>query len=904
VSPAGGAHELRERRAVGHLLVVGLLDDDDARPGRGQRLHRRDAGRGPVAVVERRRARHAAALAHGPAPAGGAGSLSLEGILQLHRELEVPQHVPHGRALDALLAEALLGRVGELLEALRRDLVLDRRVDDVQQRAVPLAQERVVGEADLLPRQRRVEGRPREEHLEEHDAEGVHVGLVGELLPPEVLRVEVPEAALHHGAHVRLVHRGRPGLGEAEVGDLGDPVLVEEDVGGLDVAVDDGVLGAGVEVVQAPCGADTDVEAEPPRQRRLAAHVEVLPQRAVLHVVVDEDHLAGVLAEADEGDEVPVPQLGQHLHLRLELLHALLRRRVRPLDGHLGVAVHDAPVHLAEPAHADHQRLAEVLGGHLDLGEREVPAHPRQVRREVARRLAAGVGVVQRQPPGGVRPAGGLQLLLALFLVPHHADGGDDPERRRAARHAAHHRGDVAVPVDLGRQVVARAQLRLGEQPGGVGIRRGQVAGGVVDLEDLEAVEDGVVELRAERHGRVQRHPHGLVPGLVGHVHREVLVHGHALLRRHPDDVGVGLRRLVVDVDVEGALVGAVEQQFAEVEARDVGEVAVHRHDPGEVVVLVEARVGAHGAAAQVHIRRRSVLGEVAGVLELEVRAGLVDDALRRAQHVRRVVVPVPGEAGVVGRRDVQAADVEAVHGLERRAGDVHGLVREPDHGGRVREDVGHGDHLDAVHEGVGLVARRRREGDGQEPRRRRRQRELPDHERLAQRLGVVVHAEVVEQRDARGRDHVEVEDLRREPVVGGRVEVEAHPVAVPRVHGDVVRGLRREHPRRHVGDGGRQPVVHHVGRHHQGRLAGVGQPHGVVRVRHPPPAVRVQGVRRRPAVEQDPVRRGVQLGLRDGGDEKQHQQWAPSCASHAPREDGDAEGGVGAWQSGGQWGR
>lgn len=105
------------------------------------------------------------------------------------------------------------------------------------------------------------------------------------------------------------------------------------------------------------------------------------------------------------------------------------------------------------------------------------------------------------------------------------------------------------------------------------------------------------------------------------------------------------------------------------------------------------------------------------------------------------------------------------------------------------------------------------------------------------------------------------------EPAVGGRVEVEAHPVAVPWVHGEVVHGLHGEHTRRHVGDGGRQPSVHLVGRHHQGRLAGVGQPRVVVRVSHPPPAVRVQAVRRRPTVEQHPVRRSVHLGLCGGSD-------------------------------------
>lgn len=39
-------------------------------------------------------------------------------------------------------------------------------------------------------------------------------------------------------------------LGEAEIGDLGLEVVVEEDVGGLDIAVDDGRVGELVEVRQ------------------------------------------------------------------------------------------------------------------------------------------------------------------------------------------------------------------------------------------------------------------------------------------------------------------------------------------------------------------------------------------------------------------------------------------------------------------------------------------------------------------------------------------------------------------------------------------------------------------------------------------------------------------------------
>uniref|UniRef100_A0A804QKJ9 Uncharacterized protein n=1 Tax=Zea mays TaxID=4577 RepID=A0A804QKJ9_MAIZE len=111
----------------------------------------------------------------------------------------------------------------------------------------------------------------------------------------------------------------------------------------------------------------------------------------------------------------------------------------------------------------------------------------------MARRLAAGVRVEQRQPPGVVRPTVAGRLPALLLMVPHDADRSDDPEHGRAACRASHHPRHVGMRLTLGRVLLSSAQLRLREQPGRLGAWRGEVAGGVIELEDLEAVEDGVV---------------------------------------------------------------------------------------------------------------------------------------------------------------------------------------------------------------------------------------------------------------------------------------------------------------------------------------------------------------------------------------------------------------------------
>jgi hypothetical protein len=114
-------------------------------------------------------------------------------------------------------------------------------------------------------------------------------------------------------------------LGEAEVGDLRHQRAVEQDVLRLDVAVDDAVAAALVQVQQPPRRADRDLVPRAPAQHGGGGGFseEGLVQRAVGHVVVDEQPLAAAAgAEAAEADEVDVVDRADGAHLVPELLVA------------------------------------------------------------------------------------------------------------------------------------------------------------------------------------------------------------------------------------------------------------------------------------------------------------------------------------------------------------------------------------------------------------------------------------------------------------------------------------------------------------------------------------------------------------------------------------------------------
>uniref|UniRef100_J3LHT8 Uncharacterized protein n=1 Tax=Oryza brachyantha TaxID=4533 RepID=J3LHT8_ORYBR len=207
---------------------------------------------------------------------------AVHGVAELHvvlaeraQAVELREH--HVGEVRPVLSPELAAADGYLGEAARfvDGPILDGRVEQVGERAVLERAGDVVREAHR---------RPRRDDLQQHDAEGVDVRLDAEQPRLLVLRVDVAEGPRRR-RHVALrdaVGDGRRHeAGEADVADLADVVAVEEDVGRLQVAVDQR-LGLGL------------VEEE---QADLADVVAVEKDVARLEVAVDERLGLGLVQE-------------------------------------------------------------------------------------------------------------------------------------------------------------------------------------------------------------------------------------------------------------------------------------------------------------------------------------------------------------------------------------------------------------------------------------------------------------------------------------------------------------------------------------------------------------------------------------------------------------------------------
>ena len=181
---------------------------------------------------------------------------------------------------------------------------------------------------------------------EERHAQRVDVGAAVQGLPARLFRGEVLRRA-HDHVRAGLFHVAAHGARDPEIGDDRVAVLVEEDVVGLDVAVDhpfpvrEGERGG-------------DVHAEPDEQRlgEGAEHLEAAIE-AGWEVVHDEEDRGPLAAHGEDTDDVRVAELGGDRGLVPEArLEGLFARELglEDLDGHRDVEL--GVVALVDPGEA------------------------------------------------------------------------------------------------------------------------------------------------------------------------------------------------------------------------------------------------------------------------------------------------------------------------------------------------------------------------------------------------------------------------------------------------------------------------------------------------------------------------------------------------------------------------
>ncbi|KAG6549301.1 hypothetical protein Mapa_009287 [Marchantia paleacea] len=211
----------------------------------------------------------------------------------------------------------------------------------------------------------------RQQHHQKHP-EAVNVALVRQSVREAVLRVQVAGSPLdervHTPSHAALLVRLRGVLRHSEVRHLGVEFRVQQDVAGLDIAMEDRGIGLGVEVIDAPGRSQRDSEPGGEIERGGRVGREVVLDRAVHHELVDEKLVARdlVAAEALELDKVAVVHAREQLDLRLELLVGP-RGQPRALDRHLGPVGQHAHVHLPEAPDPQNVRVAEPVRELLHL---------------------------------------------------------------------------------------------------------------------------------------------------------------------------------------------------------------------------------------------------------------------------------------------------------------------------------------------------------------------------------------------------------------------------------------------------------------------------------------------------------------------------------------------------------
>ncbi len=179
------------------------------------------------------------------------------------------------------------------------------------------------------------EGRPAGDHLVEHRAEGVEVRLWGALPAKRLLRRHVSHGPQHHPV---LREPGAvEGDRQSEVANLGRAVGGDEDVGGLEVAVDEA---AAMDEGEATADVLRDGEGAFHRQAVVLGLLKEPGDIPAAHELFDDERRAVVVADVVDGDEVGMTPEASH-RLRFTV-HPFVADEVEPVcadraEGHLAV---------------------------------------------------------------------------------------------------------------------------------------------------------------------------------------------------------------------------------------------------------------------------------------------------------------------------------------------------------------------------------------------------------------------------------------------------------------------------------------------------------------------------------------------------------------------------------------
>ncbi len=181
-----------------------------------------------------------------------------------------------------------------------------------------------------------LEGPLAREHLVDHDAEREDVAAAVEILAFDLFGRQVLRAAHHRAGHGQLGALAGH-LGDAEVGDLHPAGAVEQDVAGLDVAVDDALAVGVVEGVGGLAG-----DAQHVAQTQARSGVEAAGEVDALDELEGEIEETLGLAGVEQGDDVGMQEAAGGPGLAQQALLAVVDL-LRPadeadgLDGELAV---------------------------------------------------------------------------------------------------------------------------------------------------------------------------------------------------------------------------------------------------------------------------------------------------------------------------------------------------------------------------------------------------------------------------------------------------------------------------------------------------------------------------------------------------------------------------------------